>query len=184
MPQLTMMFLKWPGSHRPLSLTTTLVAVCNLQVSLLGRSPVPSLGLVKALAAARCFENFCLAPHHRNQSDLILLQECIPVGCIPAEHWPYSGVCCSWGGVPACSVGGCLVWGVYLPGPGGCTCLVWWGVPAWSRGGVPAWLGGMGAWSGTPPPCGQNDTRLWKYYLGQNFVSAGKYQGNLFCLSM
>ena len=27
----------------------------------------------------------------------------------------------------------------------------------------------------TPPPRGQNDTRLWKYYLGQNFVSAGKY---------
>ena len=26
-----------------------------------------------------------------------------------------------------------------------------------------------------PPPCGQNDTRLWKYYLGQNFVSAGNY---------
>ena len=27
--------------------------------------------------------------------------------------------------------------------------------------------------AGTPPPCGQNDTRFWKYYLGQNFVSAG-----------
>ena len=24
-----------------------------------------------------------------------------------------------------------------------------------------------------PPPCEQNHTRLWKYYLGQNFVSAG-----------
>ena len=25
----------------------------------------------------------------------------------------------------------------------------------------------------TPPPCEQNHTRLWKYNLGQNFVSAG-----------
>ena len=55
--------------------------------------------------------------------------------------------------------GGCLVPGGYLPGPGG--------VPAWSEGGVPGQVL-------PPPPCGQNDTRLWKYYLGQNFVSAGK----------
>ena len=90
--------------------------------------------------------------------------------------------------------------GGYLPGlgrgctclvPGGCTCLVWGGVPAWSwgvylvpEGGVPAWsrgvylpgpggvyLPGPGGctWSGTPPR-GQNDTRLWKYYLAPNFV--------------
>ena len=31
-------------------------------------------------------------------------QECIPVGCVPATHWPYARVCfqggvCSWGGV-------------------------------------------------------------------------------------
>ena len=39
-------------------------------------------------------------------------QECIPVGCVPAPHWPYAGVCsrgmgvCSRGGgegIPACT---------------------------------------------------------------------------------
>ena len=68
-------------------------------------------------------------------------QECIPVGCVPADRWPYCGVCSPGGGylVP----GGCtwsrevnLVWGD-VPGPRGCTWprgvyLVWgvgWGVP-------------------------------------------------------
>ena len=54
-------------------------------------------------------------------------QECIPVGCVPAAHWPYAGVCfpggCllqgggGLGGV--CSLGadgGCLLCGCLLPG--------------------------------------------------------------------
>ena len=79
---------------------------------------------------------------------------------------------CTW------SQGGCtcLVWGVYLPGPGGvylpgpggvpawsggCTCLVPGGCTCLVRGGVPAWsgevylpgLGGGGCtWSGISPP--------------------------------
>ena len=108
---------------------------------------------------------------------------------------PGGGVC-SGGGVPAWSQvgGGCLLGG---------------GVPAWSQGGVPAWSwgvsalrGGVPAWSpggclllgGThlvlggvclvryfPPPVNRIlDTRLWKYYLGQNFVSAGN-KGKIPC---
>ena len=48
-------------------------------------------------------------------------QECIPVGCVPAAHWPYGGgVPPSWGeGVPP-SLGGCLLLG------GGGVC----GIPA------------------------------------------------------
>ena len=85
-------------------------------------------------------------------------QECIPVGCVPVDRWPYSGVRCFRGGVylpggvptkGGCTCrgvylpGGYLPGGVYLPGPGGvylpgpsggCTCLVF-------------------AWSGTLPPC-------------------------------
>ena len=72
-------------------------------------------------------------------------QECIPVGCVPAAHWPYSRVCFRGGGVSApggcllrgavCSRGGCLLRGCLLPGGvclGGCLlpgwCLLWWGV--------------------------------------------------------
>ena len=35
-------------------------------------------------------------------------------------------------------------------------------------------LGPPGTRPPTPSPRGHNDTRFWKYYLGQNFVSAGK----------
>ena len=28
------------------------------------------------------------------------IKECIPVGCVPAAHWPYAGVCSSGGGSP------------------------------------------------------------------------------------
>ena len=75
-------------------------------------------------------------------------QECIPVGCIPAAHWPYAGAC-FWGGVwsggvsaprGVCS-GGCLLWG------GVCSrgCLLWGrGVCVCSRGCLV--LGGV--WSG------------------------------------
>ena len=67
--------------------------------------------------------------------------------------WSQGGTCLVRGGV--WSQGGtCLVRGGVRSR--GCTCLV--------RGG-----GCLVRY----PPCGQNDTRLWKYYLGQNFVSAG-----------
>ena len=42
-------------------------------------------------------------------------QECIPVGCVPAAHWPYAGVCFPvWGGSPwqgGLLLGGCLLRG-------------------------------------------------------------------------
>ena len=43
---------------------------------------------------------------------IIAKQECIPVGCVPAPHWPYAGVClpggaCFLGGV--CFPGGCVL---------------------------------------------------------------------------
>ena len=46
-------------------------------------------------------------------------QECIPVGCVPAAHWPYAAV--------------------FFPGGGGS--LVWGGSP-WSRGGGSPWSRG------------------------------------------
>ena len=145
-------------------------------------------------------------------------QECIPVGCVPAAHWPYAGVCfpggvsaprgllwgcvCS-GGVSA--LGGCLLWGVSALGglcSGGCLlwggvlggvcsggvcsggCLLWGGV--WSGGCLPRWgclLWGVSGPRGWYPsmhwgrhlPCEQNDRQVQKYYLGHNFVVAGKY---------
>ena len=54
-------------------------------------------------------------------------QECIPVGCVLAAHWPYAAVFFR-GGV-------CLVWGC-----------------AWSQGGVPG-LGWGSAWSRGGSPC-------------------------------
>ena len=70
-------------------------------------------------------------------------QECIPVGCVSAERWPYSE---NWRPPP---------WPDPPP-------------KIWSRPSPPK------IWSRhPPPPRGQNDTRFWKYYLGQNFVSAG-----------
>ena len=62
-------------------------------------------------------------------------QECIPVGCVPAAHWPYAGVCFWRGGSPwgrgclfprgyvSAPVGICS-WGVVcsqeVSAPGGC----------------------------------------------------------------
>ena len=40
----------------------------------------------------------------------------------------------------------------------------------------PRKFGGTPPGTRHPPPCEQNDRRLWKYYLGQNFVSAGNEQ--------
>ena len=50
-------------------------------------------------------------------------QECIPVGCVPAAHLPYSGVCfpgrgCAWSGGGLLG-GGCLLPGGALPLGGG-----------------------------------------------------------------
>ena len=42
------------------------------------------------------------------RSNIIIKQECIPVGCVPAAHWPYAGVCFPGGGV--------LLGGFSLPG--------------------------------------------------------------------
>ena len=58
-------------------------------------------------------------------------QECIPVGCVPAAHWPFAGVCLVWGGLvwsqgSVFLVRGVWSWGV-LPARG--LCLVWGGSP-------------------------------------------------------
>ena len=64
------------------------------------------------------------------------LKECIPVGCVPAAHWPYTGACFFGGclllggvcsqGVSASGGGGCLLQG------GACSwgCLLWGGMSA------------------------------------------------------
>ena len=67
--------------------------------------------------------------HDAIATTIYLLQECIPVGCVPAARRPYAGVC--FGGVSApggvccrgasaprrgCLLGGCLLWGVSAPG--------------------------------------------------------------------
>ena len=100
-------------------------------------------------------------------------QECIPVGCVPAAHWPYAAVSLVPGGSPwsggrvVCLVGGGVggrLGGLLGPGGGGVVCLVR-GWSAWSGGGVSAWFRGGG--SPETPPVGRIlDTRLWKYYLG------------------
>ena len=70
-------------------------------------------------------------------------QECIPVGCVPADRWPYSGVCCSGGvylvpgGCSWSQGGGCSWSGGCVPGPGGCT---------WSRGGFVYLVQGEGVY--------------------------------------
>ena len=87
-------------------------------------------------------------------------------------------VCCSLlpegeGSAPG---GSAPVGGVCLVG-GGCLLL---GGSAWS-GGWCAWSGGCLLGGGGMPACTEadtplwTDTRLWKYYLGPNFVAAGNY---------
>ena len=109
-------------------------------------------------------------------------QECIPVGCVSAAHWPYAGVCfpggCtySWGGVlsPGGCVcpRGCLLWGVSAQG-GVCSRGVC------SGGSVPA---GVSAPRGCGiPACTEADnppvdriTDACKTLPWSNFVAAGK----------
>ena len=88
---------------------------------------------------------------------------------------------CSWGGCllvgGVCSRGGCLLLGGVCSGgrcllPGGCLlsggCL------------LPRGVSALGGWHpsmhwGRHSPCEQNDRQVKKYYLGHNFVAAGKY---------
>ena len=113
-------------------------------------------------------------------------------GCVPA---PGGGDYLVWGGLSG--PGGSGPGGV--PGPGGLVlgvCAWSGGWCAWSRGvclggvwsgglvpgGVPgpggcAWSGGIclsALWDTTTPPYEQNDKQVQKYYLGHNFVAAGK----------
>ena len=93
-------------------------------------------------------------------------QECTPVGCVAAAHWPLYRSLLPGGvstpvGVSARGVsapGGCLLWGVSAVG-GVCSGVVC------SRGG--------GVWRGRPP-CEQNDRQVQKYYRGHNFVATCK----------
>ena len=110
-----------------------------------------------------------------------------PGGCLPrgvclgvsAQGVCLLGGCVSAGGVCVC-LGGCLPrGGVYL---GGCTM---WPIPwcIWCylyAASTPTETqhqcsclysaGPLHDGIHTPPPCGQNDTHLWKYYLAPNFV--------------
>ena len=90
--------------------------------------------------------------------EINLIQECIPVGCVPTAHWPYAAVFFPGGGVCLVPGGSAWSWGG-LPGLGGGS--------AWSRGeGCSPWSGGFslpggggggvlpawgGPWLETPP---------------------------------
>ena len=99
----------------------------------------------------------------------MLKQECIPVGCVPAAHRPYAGVCFP-GGVS--DLGGvCLVWEGVCMVPGGGFCLVLGGVVVSDLGGCLPGPGGVSAWSRggvgipacietEPPPHEQNDKQV------------------------
>ena len=89
-------------------------------------------------------------------------QECLPVGCVPAAHWPYAGVCYRggslvWGG-------GSLVWGG-LPGPGE---SAWLGASL-----VPRGLASQHALRQSPPLRTESQTPVKTLPL-PNFIAAGK----------
>ena len=74
-------------------------------------------------------------------SNIIIKQDCIPVGCIPSACWPYLPACTAQGGV--CLLrgglllggllqGGLLLGGVYFPG-GVCFQRVWYPSMHWGR---------------------------------------------------
>ena len=93
------------------------------------------------------------------------IQECIPVGCVPAAHWLYAGGVPPWRGVS-------LTGGVSLAGGGS----------PWQGGGGSPWQGGLlgrrvvslagGSLKQTPPPVDRITDK--KHNLGHNFVAAGK----------
>ena len=105
-------------------------------------------------------------------------QGCIPVGCVPATHWPYAGVC---------FLGGCLLQGGVcsqgVSAPGG----VLWGGGVCSWGCVSAPVGVYVCSGGVCiPACTEADTspvnRITdaskNITLGPNFIAAGKYLKN------
>ena len=72
--------------------------------------------------------------------------------------------------------GGSAPWGVGLlleggSAPGGCLVMGW---GAWSQGGPAPGRGGIPACTEADSRCEQNDRQVQKYYLGHNFVEAGK----------
>ena len=73
---------------------------------------------------------------------LLWKQECIPVGCVPAAHRPYAGVC---------------FWGCVVPGG---VCSGGWSRGMSAPGGV--WSGGGG---GGIPACTEADPLLWTEWM-------------------
>ena len=90
--------------------------------------------------------------HSPHDINILLKQECIPVGYVPAARRPYAGVCFP-GGLPGLGGSAWSGGGVCLVPGGGGVCLVLEGLPG--RGGLPG-PGGRGiclvsggsAWSG------------------------------------
>ena len=106
-----------------------------------------------------------LSSGHRKYDDcrlkFFIIQECIPVGCVPPICCPYLPACTAHGGFTC---------------PGGCTCLGVYlarGVYLSGGGGVPAWgylPRGVPAWGCTCPgdvlACGEGHTCLGGTCLG------------------
>ena len=144
--------------------------------SLLTGSQIVLYWLPRRECFSRAFYECAQNTFHRQ-----LLEECIPVGCVPAARWPYAGVCVTPRGdaqkknppkkipkkiqfkkIPPKKFEGCLV-------PGGCR------VPrgsVWSHGGVfgpegvsgpgPVWSqGGVCSGGCGIPACIEADTPLW-----------------------
>ena len=90
-------------------------------------------------------------------------QECIPVGCVPAAHWPYSGVCFP-GGWGCLLPGGSAPRGGSSPGGGGCSQRGgrgwWWWYPSMH-------------WGRHPPPLWTESQTPVKTLPWPNFVTAG-----------
>ena len=120
--------------------------------------------------------------HIRNEFEIMIKQDCIPVGCVPPARWPYLPACYTGGGVSApggcllhggcllrgecllrgdvCSrgvsaLGGCLLQGCLLWGmsaPGGSTCFPL-GWGVSALGGVCSWEGGLLPGGSAPGGC-------------------------------
>ena len=114
--------------------------------------------------------------------NILMRQECIAVGCVPAARWPYAGVCFRGEGEGrgvVCSGGWCLLPGGLLQGGGGWSATGGWSAPrGWCLLPGGSALGGCLPQT-CPPPCEQNNKQVQKYYLGHNFVAAGNNCGVL-----